>query len=154
MYDGAELRVSINNRTPFGKNRTYYRTFIIKVPRVSNILSKEGSFLKSDFYPGISQTNLYDYIDGNFLNDIWYSENGVSFPVVLDIVNERISGDDLSKMPISVTLVGKTKTYTFSFKMNEFYFKDKAGFIYNLIENKTNYNHGKEFHILNIQKSI
>ena len=139
MYDGAELRVSINNRTPFGKNRTYYRTFIIKVPRVSNILSKEGSFLKSDFYPGISQTNLYDYIDGNFLNDIWYSENGVSFPVVLDIVNERISGDDLSKMPISVTLVGKTKTYTFSFKINDFYFNDKAGFIYNLIENKTNY---------------
>lgn len=139
MYDGAELRVSINNRTPFGKNRTYYRTFIIKVPRVSNMLSKEGSFLKSDFYPGISPTDIDNYIDGNFLNDIWYSENGVSFPAVLDIANERILGDDLIKMPISVTLVGKTKTYTFSFKMNEFNFKDKAGFIYNLIENKTDY---------------
>lgn len=140
MYDGAELRISINNRTPFGKNRTYYRTFIIKVPRISNILSKEGSFLKSDFYPGVSPSDMRSYIDGNFLNDIWYSENGVSFPVVLDIANERISGDDLSKMPISVTLVGKTKTYAFSFKINDFYSKDKAGFIYNLIENKTNYN--------------
>ena len=139
MYDGAELRVSINNRTPFGKNRTYYRTFIIKVPRISNILSKEGSFLKSGFYPGVSPLDIYDYMDGNFLNDIWYSENGVSFPVVLDIANERISGDDLSKMPISVTLVGKTKTYTFSFKIDDFFSKDKAGFIYNLIENKTNY---------------
>ena len=139
MYDGAELRISINNRTPFGKNRTYYRTFIIKVPRISNILSKEGSFLKSGFYPGVSPLDIYSYMDGNFLNDIWYSENGVSFPVVLDIANERISGDDLSKMPISVTLVGKTKTYTFGFKINDFYSKNNAGFIYNLIENKSNY---------------
>lgn len=139
MYDGAELRVSINNRTPFGKNRTYYRTFIIKVPRVSNILSREGTFLKSDFYPGVLPTDISNYIDGNFLNDIWYSENGVSFPVVLDIANEKISGDDLSEMSISITLVGKSKTYTFSFKMNDFYSKDKAGFIYNLIENKTDY---------------
>lgn len=139
MYDGAELRVSINNRTPFGKNRTYYRTFIIKVPRVSNILSKEGSFLKSDFYPGVLPTDIDNYVDGNFLNDIWYSENGVSFPVVLNITNEKISGEDLSEMPISMTLVGKSKTYTFSFKINDFYSKDKAGFIYNLIENKTGY---------------
>ena len=139
MYDGAELRISINNRTPFGKNRTYYRTFIIKVPRVSNILSKEGSFLKSGFYPGVSRVDIDSYVDGNFLNDIWYSENGVSFPVILDIANERISGDDLSKMPISVTLVGKTKTYTFGFKINDFYSKNNAGFIYNLIENKSNY---------------
>lgn len=139
MYDGAELRVSINNRTPFGKNRTYYRTFIIKVPRVSNILSREGTFLKSDFYPGVLPTDISNYIDGNFLNDIWYSENGVSFPVVLDIANEKISGDDLGEMSISMTLVGKSKTYTFSFKMNDFYSKDKAGFIYNLIENKTDY---------------
>ena len=139
MYDGAELRVSINNRTPFGKNRTYYRTFIIKVPRVSNALSKEGSFLKSGFYPGISPTDIDDYIDGNFLNDIWYSENGVSFPVALDIANEKILEDDLRKMPISVTLVGKTKTYTFGFKINDFYSKNNAGFIYNLIENKSNY---------------
>ena len=42
-------------------------------------------------------------------------------------------------MPISVTLVGKTKTYAFSFKINDFYSKDKAGFIYNLMENKSNY---------------
>ena len=139
MYDGAELRISINNRTPFGKNRTYYRTFIIKVPRISNILSKEGSFLKSGFYPGVSPLDIYSYMDGNFLNDIWYSENGVSFPVVLDIANERISGDDLSKKPINVTIIGKTKTYTFSFKINDLPFKDKAGFIYNLMENKSNY---------------
>lgn len=139
MYDGAELRISINNRTPFGKNRTYYRTFVIKVPRISNILSKEGSFLKSNFYPGVSPTDIGSHVDGNFLNDIWYSENGVSFPVILDIANERISGDDLSKMPISVTLVGKTKTYTFGFKINDFYSKNNAGFIYNLIENKSNY---------------
>ena len=139
MYDGAELRISINNRTPYGKDRNYYRTFIIKVPRISNILSKDGSFLKSDFYPGVSRSDMRDYIDGNFLNDIWYSENGVSFPVVLDIANERISGNDLSKMPISVTLVGKTKTYTFGFKINDFYSKNNAGFIYNLIENKSNY---------------
>jgi hypothetical protein len=59
MYDGAELRISINNRTPFGKNRTYYRTIIIKVPRISNILSKEGSFLKSNFYPGVTPFSLY-----------------------------------------------------------------------------------------------
>ena len=139
MYDGAELRISINNRTPFGKDRNYYRTFIIKVPRVSNILSKEGSFLKTGFYPGVSQSEIYDYMDRNFLNDIWYSENGVSFPVVLDIANERITGNNLSKMPINVTLVGKTKTYTFSFKINELPFKDNAGFIYNLMENKSNY---------------
>ena len=139
IYDGAELRISINNETPFGKDRNYYRTIIINVPRISNILTKTGSFLKTGFYPGLKREDLDKFIDGNFLNHIWYSQNGVSFPVVLDIANERISGNDLSKKPINVTIIGKTKTYTFGFKINDLPFKDKAGFIYNLMENKSNY---------------
>ena len=139
IYDGAELRISINNETPFGKDRNYYRTIIINVPRISNILTKTGSFLKTGFYPGLTQEDLDEFIDGNFLNDIWYSQNGATLPIILNISQERVSGDDLSKKPINVMIIGKTKTYTFSFKINDLPFKDKAGFIYNLMENKSNY---------------
>ena len=42
-------------------------------------------------------------------------------------------------MQIYFTIIGKTKTYNFSFKIADIYNSTKPSFIYNLIENKNNY---------------
>ena len=141
MYDGAELRVSIDNRKPFGKNRNYYRDIIIKVPRINNVLSQEGIFIKPGLYPNInSEEDISNFKDHNFIGELWYSQNGpTSLPIVLDIANERSKVDDFVNLPIYFTIIGKTKTYNFSFKVADIYNSAKPSFIYNLIENKNNY---------------
>ena len=137
FYDGAELQVSINNRTPYGKDRNYYRTVLVNVPRFSNSLLREGDFLKPNFYLDLNKDNLSSYKDYNFLNTIWYSKNGPTDPIVLEIVNENLKLDDLIKMPITVKIIGKTKSYSLTFKIEGFAHKSNTSYIYNLIETKT-----------------
>ena len=139
FYDGAELQVSINNRTPYGKDRNYYRTVLVNVPRFSNSLLREGDFLKPNFYLDLNKDNLSSYKDYNFLNTIWYSKNGPTDPIVLEIVHENLKLDDLIKMPITVKIIGKTKSYSLTFKIEGFAHKSNTSYIYNLIETKTDF---------------
>lgn len=139
FYDGAELQVSINNRTPYGKDRNYYRTVLVNVPRFSNSLLREGDFLKPNFYLNLNKDNLSSYKDYNFLNTIWYSKNGPTDPIVLEIVHENLKLDDLIKMPITVKIIGKTKSYSLTFKIEGFAHKSNTSYIYNLIETKTDF---------------
>lgn len=141
MYDGAELRVSIDNRVPYGKTRNYYRTIMIKVPRVNNMLSKEGAILKPGLYPNMNTIDdIENFIDYNFIGDVWYSQNGLTtLPIALVVANENLKITTFENMQIYFTIIGKTKTYNFSFKIADIYNSTKPSFIYNLIENKNNY---------------
>lgn len=140
FYDGAELRVSLNDKALYGLTRKYFRTLIVNVPRVSNILSIKDSFFKSNLYTGITTINDYlSFADGNFLIENLYSPSGPTIPIILDISNEQLSGSTLNNLPIYLTLIGKTKTYNLSFIIEDLTNSSKAGFAYNVIENKNDF---------------